>query len=327
MRLRRFAIAIFRTQKEIPSCETRIVDIDIRFTKMEQIGESGQAFLVSSTSTMSELPPIDSENRIVVPVELRERSESAIQSAIDLIATFQGCSRSVLSPTPSIAFEITVPEERDYLESTIGIKTMERQDSGVRGPIPLDSKLLSALGDRLAGVALLAEAYSGGEAGKYREFVRMFELAFRRPFTQLEKILNKFLSPTPFRYTRKEIRGWIVLRHPLSHADLKKTQGIAVTSDVRRHILRMEQAALDVLFNKKVWSNTSVERRSLYSPDACTTSESGNAVVKQGTNLNFSFRIYDEFGIFPKMLTAELSNIEDSCYCKLAANERQNVSP
>jgi len=325
MRLVRFTIAIFYSQSSIRSGITRIGDVDVTIAEGQTADDKNQTFLVTAKIDLETCPEKDSAGRIVIPTTPREYCEFAIEAICNLVSTFHGCSRSILSPIPCVALECTTPEERDYLEDSRGILGIHRGDSGVRNKIPMEAELLTSVSDRLDGVALLAEAYSGSESGRYREFVRFFELAFRAPFTQLNKRLEKFFEPTPFGYTRSEINRWIALRHPMSHADMKKTQAIAITSDVRRHILRMEQAALDVLFNKDSWSDKSVTRRRVWTPDVCTTSENGHIVVKEGSKLSLLFRTYDEFDVYPRILNATLNNIEDSWYFKMNEDNARKI--
>lgn len=127
------------------------------------------------------LPELDDSRRIIVPLESREPCETVIEQIADIISVLEACSRSILSPVPCVAFEYESDDERKFLESSVGIRVDESvSESGVRLPIPRDdARLLSALSDRTNGVALLAEAYSGGgESSQYHNFVRFFELAF-----------------------------------------------------------------------------------------------------------------------------------------------------
>lgn len=317
MKLLRFAVAHFSTKSPIKSATSRIGDVDVTIAGPQGTDTKDQSFLLTAKLALGAVPQKDDASRIVVPTAERERCEFAIDAICDLFSTFYGCSRSILSPAPCIALECEDAEEREYLETSRGILAAYTRESGARNEIPMQADLLTSLSDRLLGVALLAEAYSGSESGRYREFVRFFELAFRRAFTELSKTLHRFFESTPYGYTRSEIDRWVALRHPLSHADLRKTPIIGVTSDVRRHILRMEQAALDVLFNKASWGDKSLTRRAVWIPDARTTSENGHIVVKQGTKLALIFRIYDEFDVYPRVLQVTLSNIEASWYVRI----------
>jgi hypothetical protein len=280
MYLLRFAIGIFESQSPIRCASVRFGEIDVSIDEAKMANAKGKTFLISAKAHLGVYPEKDTNARILIPPTQREQCEFAIQSICDLLSAFYGCARSILSPVPCVALEFVSADERDYLENSSGILGTRQGECGARTPIPMEPGVLASVSDRLAGIALLAEAYSGGESGQYRDFVRFFELAFRLPFTQLRKRLLRFLEPTPFGYTKPEIESWIELRHPLSHADMKKTQTIAVTHDVRRHIRRMEQVALDVLFNKASWHDPSTERRNIWMPDAYTASESGHMVLR-----------------------------------------------
>ena len=78
----------------------------------------------------------------------------------------------------------------------------------------------------------------------------------------------------------------------------------------------MEQAALDVLFNKSRWREKSNERRNIWRPDSCSTSKEGKLIVRQDSSLSLLFRVYDEFWVYPKNLQASLSDTKENWYCK-----------
>jgi hypothetical protein len=88
----------------------------------------------------------------------------------------------------------------------------------------------------------------------------------------------------------------------------------------------MEQAALDILFNKATWGDKSIDRRAIWHPEACTTSENGKIVVKQGSRLSLLFRTYDEFGIYPRILNAKINKIEESWYFKINEDDAPKLS-
>lgn len=218
---------------------------------------------------------------------------------------------------PCIILEYDTQEGKEFLNSSDGILSKQYSENGVRSPIEFTLENINSLTDRSEGVALLSEVYCNSESGQFREYVRFFELAFSLPFTQLEKKLYEFLKPMPFGYTREEIQEWIELRHPSIHADMKKTEELAFTSDVRIFLMRMEQAALDVLFNKKIWCNNTVARRSSWKPDTFLTAKNGKIMVQQGKALSMLFRVYDDFGTYPRDLKASLTNIKENWYDKL----------
>ena len=234
--------------------------------KGQAANEKQQNFLITAKVDLAALPEKDDSGRILIPTAARELCEFAIDALCNVVAAFNGCSRSILSPSPSVALECATQEERDYLE---------------------DSK----------GPAFFRASVPRTHHGPKEEAAH--------------------IPRAPFGYTREEIGKWIELRHPLSHADLREAKGIATTSDVRRYVLRSEQAVLDVLFNKERWGDKSVTRRSVWTPDALTTSESGKMVVKQGSKLSLRFRLYDVFDVSPRNLTATVTTIEDSWYVRV----------
>ena len=203
-----------------------------------------------------------------------------------------------------------------YLQSSAGISVKERRDNGALQPIEFKPELISQLMDRLDGVALLSEHYCSSEAGRYKELVRYFELAFKLPFVQIEKKLYQFLKLTPFGYTRKEIKEWISFRHSSLHADQKKSLTISLTSDVQSYLMRMEQAAIDVLFNKSHWRSSSSLRRDIWRPKVWSISKEGEMTGLKGAKISLLFRVYDEFGVYPKKLGLEITEKKENWYCE-----------
>lgn len=264
---------------------------------------------VHATMPLPTLPDVDRERRIVIPTEVRVPCEEAIEHVANLISALEGCSRSILSPIPCIALEYENEQEREFLQSSAGIRSeVSSSEVGLRFSIPRhDAQLMAALSDRMNGVALLAEAYSGGgESSRYRDFVRFFELAFALPSSKIEKKLARFLPPG-MNYARQEITAWMEMRNPYSHADPGKGHFIASAADIRRFLMRMEQACLDVLFNKSKWMSAGPERRNVWTPTAISTSPTGDVVATQGKPLRTFIRAYDEFGVYPRDLGAVVS--------------------
>jgi hypothetical protein len=297
--------------------------LPVRFDPKAQKGSVliSQGWLVRASLKMKGLPELDENRRVVIPLELREPCETAIEHVANIISVLEGCSRFISSPTPCVAFEYENDEERKFLESSAGIKVdKSSSEFAVRLPIPRDdARLLDALSDRTNGVALLAEAYSGGgESSRYRDFVRFLELAFALPSSQLSKKVFQFLAPA-MGYTRQEVQNWMDLRDPHSHADFRKSKFIAVASDVRRFLLRMEQACLDVLFNKAEWMKPTRTRRDVWFPDGISTSPTGGIVLKQGVKSTLRVRIFDEFKVYPRDFGAVLGSFTDkNLYAKIA---------
>jgi hypothetical protein len=258
------------------------------------------------------LPPLtlDSEGFLSIPDESRRLCEAAIARAAVLLAINMRGRRQVVSGTPPAAF---IPENEDdsvLLGMAVAIRAGPPQPlSSLHTPIDL-RELTFALSDRWDGAAVLAEAYSHTSlSGRYRDFVRLFELAFTRAFTEMEKKLAQTLLPA-MGYSVSEVREWQALRHPFSHADGKITKVIALDRDARPVFQRMEQAAWDILLNKAEWRKWSSARRHVWVPEAITTDRSGRGVVRQGSGkVTVEWLMLDEFGVFPRVLELQHVNL------------------
>jgi len=260
----------------------------------------GKLRLFVSAEIPIDFPDIDEAGFVCLPEDQRRQCEKALRIVADMIAVFGRCRRTILSPTPCVMLLVEDSGERERLDATKGIRLNQRKMiSSLWFQIPRTDEMVSGLQDRVVGVVLLAEAFSHTQAaGKYREFVRLFEAAFTSSFDQLEKKLCQFLRPV-FGYSRREIQDWVELRDPITHADGKKSDMIALDADVRRVTQRMEQATLDVLFNKAEWHKMSKTRRELWKPIAYTTSKTGGGNILQGSELSIQCQIFDDFEVFP----------------------------
>lgn len=269
----------------------------------------GKLRLFVSAEIPIDFPDIDEAGFVCLPEDQRRQCEEALQIVADMIAVFGRCHRTILSPTPCVMLLAEDLVERKRLDATKGIRLNQRKMiSSLWFQIPRTDEMVSGLQDRVVGVVLLAEAFSHTRAaGKYREFVRLFETAFASSFDQLEKKLYQFLLPV-FGYSRQETHNWVELRDPMTHADGKKSDVIALDADVRRITQRMEQAALDVLFNKAEWHKMSKTRRELWKPIAYTTSKTGGGNILQGSTLSVKCQIFDDFEVFP------VDNLEVTTY-------------
>jgi hypothetical protein len=269
---------------------------------------------------------IDQDQYAIIPAEPRQECEGAITTIADLYAVTGRCRRVVLTATPPLALAPDNDLDRVLLRQLRCIRAeASRPMSSIYSQIELKDAV-AALGDRLNGAALIAEAYSHTTmSGRFREFVRLFELAFSRDFTQMEKKLAQTLHPA-LGYTQDEIRAWQALRHPFTHADGKLTKVLAFESDARGVIQRMEQAALDILFNKAEWSAWSSSRRNGWMPIAVTVDVSGKGVVRQNsTNVSADWIVLDEFRAFPRSLEMQHTNLPQDWFHQFVPAEQQGA--
>ena len=325
MKLLRFAMLQFQTDQPIDNLAVEIGGIQIEMSSVESNEEKNKTFLAIAKISLSELPVKDKENKLIIDNDIRKKCELGITVLANLLSVFNACSKAIYSPYPCAALEFENDVENEYLQSSAGIFVEEKRDNGALQLIEFKPELISQLTDRLDGVALLSEHYCSSEAGKYKELVRYFELAFKLPFVQIDKKLYQFLKPTPFGYSREEIKEWISFRHSSLHADQKKSLEISLASDVQSYLMRMEQAAIDVLFNKKHWCSSSSLRRDTWRPEAWSTSKEGKMSVLKNSKLSFRFRIYDEFGVYPKKLGFDISDIKDKWYCSFNQDHVPNI--
>ncbi|MES9943410.1 MAG: hypothetical protein ABW080_00445 [Candidatus Thiodiazotropha sp.] len=265
-----------------------------------------------------DFPTIDQNEYVIIPEQDRRQLEFAIETIANIISVFGRCKRFISSATPCVALVTEVGEELQKLNNSKGILGKRMSITSASGVNELDSDLLSQLQDRFPAVALIAEAHSHSlAAGKFHEYVRLFEYAFAMQFSQLQKKLLQFLNPV-YGYTSDEIKSWTQIRDPLTHADGKKSNEIYLDSDARKVVQRMEQAAYDVLFNKKIWHDKSRERRDVWSPIAATTNNAHDLIIKQGSEPSILFQVLDEFGVFPMNLNAILNPVPSEWWCKMS---------
>lgn len=265
--------------------------------------------LIARATTHIDIPVLDDGGLVVIPDEPRQWCEAAIMRAADMLAISTRCAPNVTTGTPPLAL---VPEGATDLALLAKARAIRadapRALSTFITAVSL-ADLGPALNGRWDGAALLAEAYSHTQwSGRYREFVRLFEVAFGRSFMEMEKKLSAALGPA-MGYTAAEVRCWQALRHPFSHADGKKTAEFALESDARPVVQRMEQAALDILLNKAEWGVWSSARRDLWRPEAITVDATGKGLVRQGSAPTLQLLLLDEFGVFPRDVQLQHTNL------------------
>jgi hypothetical protein len=214
-----------------------------------------------------------------VPPDARRAAERAIEILVNTVAVAERCRRTIASPFPWVAFEATDDSAREWLEATNGIHDFGHiADIPSLGGRPVgldDTAVMDELTDRWDGVALLAEAFAHEHpTGRLHELFRVFERAFALPATRVGPALVAFLHPR-YGYTHHEVDGWIRLRDPATHADMRTD--FVLEAEVRPSLRRMEQAALDVLLNKTAWRDPDPRRRDVWRPTAWTRTDPAKA--------------------------------------------------
>jgi hypothetical protein len=266
---------------------------------------SGAGLARKSTLIFYSLAPMSTESMVGLSLSIdenvRRACEIQIEAIANAIAISNQCGRRVLSAFP---FYYVIPEsdvERKSLQQVSLYPHTVAVDTLLVPPpeLPL-LQSLDALKDRVDGAALLVEALANTNAlGRYRELLRVFELAFGRDTYGLGRKLVQFLDPE-LGFSRAEIDGWLKWRDAAAHADLAKSPTIAFERDVAPFVERMQQAAIDVLMNKKVWSDFSRSRREVYRPTSAKVSARGDLRMTEGTSVDIDIRFpLDCFGAWP----------------------------
>jgi hypothetical protein len=317
--LRLVTLYLDPTPKSTPDWTVQSDDTDVRIIRSWEI-DGKLRLLLGAVLPLKCLPDLDAANSIVVPEYARNAAETAIETYAHLVSIGEMCNCSISSPTPWVALLSEDDEARKWLESTNGILQTTRAETKFRFPISPE-QLKALLPDRLEGAALLAEALAqSNPAGRFNEFIRVFEHAFRTSSVPLVRPLCAFLSGNGQGYSKDEVHNWItIVRHQTRHADLKNQPTFLLSADVRPYIPRVQQAAFDVLFNKATWHDTNSKRRSLWAPMAFVANEHGDQmVIAQGSTPTIQAQLIDGFGSYPIDLSAHISPVPAHWWCKLA---------
>ena len=273
------------------------VEVEVRAVAVE--GQPNPTWVLAIASADIPRPPIDVQRRLIVDVEVREKLEAAIEVVADLASVATRSSRTISSPHPTIALANLTDDDRSYLASADGFKAGGPVRNRLADARSMDdSALLNLVTDRRDGVQLMAEGLSSSHAtGQFHEYIRVFERAFRLSSKPLVRPLSDFLAgATNLRYTRDEVDKWLrVIRHQATHADNREE--LATARSVSEVVWRVEQAAYDVLFNKRNWRVPDSERRSAYEWRSGITP--GGMFITQGDTPTMTMQWKDAFGVFP----------------------------
>lgn len=228
---------------------------------------------------------------LAVVGEMTAGAEAALTEAADLLAIASQARHEVYSPRPYVFLEPTTGQERDLLAGVERIALPPLRPGAARlAPGPhLNINFRALLADRPVGVALLSSALSAGRGvAKLHDLMRVFENAFACAGVKLlVDPLTEFLKSYPWDvgYTRDEVRGWIKeLRNPATHADLTQARTVLLDPDIEPYLPRVEQAAYDVLFNKRDWHKPDSARLDRWHFKSMIRRD-GSAIVSEGGEL------------------------------------------
>lgn len=241
------------------------------------------------------LPLKTKSNLISVPhLELKEL-EQVLENIINVISFSEAANRQITSTIPSIFLSPTNEKEKKYLSEADGFDfgKKPRLQSTIKLKFDLDL-CLKNLGDRFDGFRIISEANNTNNlSGKFHEYIRLFERAFKKANKHLIDPLARFLMQNEeMGYSLEEVRNWMGVRHKSIHSDQKEI--FFVESDIRPYIYRVQQACYEVLFNKEKWRSPSIDRKVVYKIPAGTKSSSNDKFIVKGTPLEIVSEVLDE---------------------------------
>jgi hypothetical protein len=295
--------------------------MSVRIVKLWKRDGLVEAALLAATMSLRRRPVRPDDGLVKVPAGPRRELERLIESAANVLSVAERRGRQIGSSNPCVALIPEKPSDVAWLEGAVGF----RLEPGGLPDIDykIDLSLFETLGDRMDGVALVAEALAHGySTGKLVEYVRFFECAFGLHRRKLVDALASFLRGSRLGYSRREVEEWIVrLRNPAVHGTMPR---VVFEADVRPVISRVEQAAYDVLFNKVLWGSASVNRRSLLSPPTGLSRK--GVFVKKAATAALKYQLLDDFAVYPLDLGLPRIQVPATWWSPAAKSRVQQMS-
>jgi hypothetical protein len=291
----------------------------VEVKKVAKPDPDAKRLLLVAELDLSALPIVGADGLVDVPEEERRACERAIEVTANTASVLTLTRRRLATPWPPLALKVESAEERAYLAAAKGFRYGVRHSNRALSPIEqtIAPELMAGLTDRQEGLGAVAEFLAQAHPlGSYREAMRFFEMAFALPTHQIERKLSQFLcSSDRLGYTRAEVAGWLTFRDGAVHGDRRKAKTIIWESDVAQFFDRIEQAVLDVLYNKTDWHNSSSTRRLLWRPTSGTTGLTG-LFASQGKGVEIGAQFFDGFGCYPHDLSASLTRPPEDWWCE-----------
>lgn len=234
--------------------------------------------------------------------EARRDAELAIETLARICAIDSRSTHTLSSVDPFVGLRSEYEDDLAQLEG----RAVQWPVLVARHKVEAPSDILEAvdvrmLSDRLAGVALLAEALnSGSPLGRYSQFMRLFESAFRLGPSGLTTPLTEFLASSEHGFTAEEVTRWTDARAYAIHADRRSE--VYLDSAVRLFEGRMLEAGYDLLFNKAKWRSKSTARREVWRAMGGTKGSESSIYLTKGKAASVGLQIFDGFMAYPMYL-------------------------
>ena len=188
MRLHR--IMTISLDKKLPesfgaSAQFGDTELNLQMTSQES---KTQTVLLTIASMPCEFQiTLDEEQRLLVPFDFRKSLEAKIEAMANMLSISFSARRGISSIDPFIAISEMSGDQAKILNQCHGISGQPTISTSADHSFDFtDTRIISLMLDRLDGLSLLAESYSTEHAlSRYREYVRLFELAFARPLGRI----------------------------------------------------------------------------------------------------------------------------------------------
>ena len=304
----------------VDGCEIKSIQSDI-------LSNNRQRILIIANTKLKYSPKVTKQKILIVPEKERKELEGLLHIIGNLISISEFRERDILSPMPCIAFVPESQDELDFLNNTGGIQYFAKELMDFRFSL-YDIITKYPLFDRQEGCEFIAIALSSSSAvGQLHEYIRFFERAFSLTSNCLVDALWIFLQKSDVIYTKDEINRWIInLRDGATHAD--RRNNLIYESDAQNYILRMRQAAYDVLFNKSNWHDPSTTRRQAYIAPAGLLEDNTPYFTVKSPKFEGICKMRDPFDAFNLDLMTSIIpvlNAQNYWFKKYGSDDAQNM--
>lgn len=289
--------------KNLNNFQYLINDILIKFHSIYKIEK--EEYLIF-TAELKQINFTTESNTIKISENIINKVNKNLEDVINLISLSKNTGKNISSTKPSVFLESENLTDTAILKKTNKMsfkKSLNLVSQNIEHTFDLDF-CLKNFNDRLDGVKIYSEANSAKtSSGKFREYIRLFEKGFKSSNSGLIKPLTDFLlSYTKLNYERYEVENWLNIRNKSVHANCK--DGFLIDREIISLVPRLEQAAVDILFNKSIWGDRSINRKNLYEFTKGIKDSNNNIFLPPLSNQNLQLMIFDESKTFPVNLEA-----------------------
>ena len=107
-------------------------DCEIKSVQSDVLNASKQRVILAAETKLKYRPKISSKHVLNVPEVERKELEAVLHLTGNLIAISEFCARGMKSPHPCVAFVPESQKERDFPNSTAGVKSLATARSDFR---------------------------------------------------------------------------------------------------------------------------------------------------------------------------------------------------